>query len=98
MAWRRRLPNAQARSETRRGEGMAVPGERSGMDGDAVGAAGPPSTPLAGNADIVGWMDVLLKGKPEEQVLARTEIAMLLEERGHAADAEDAYWTNVQAR
>ncbi|MGE3271815.1 MAG: hypothetical protein AB7P40_23885, partial [Chloroflexota bacterium] len=42
--------------------------------------------------------DVLLKGRPEQQALARTEIAMILEARGHTADAEEAYWTNVQAR
>jgi hypothetical protein len=44
------------------------------------------------------WLDVLLKGKPEQQALARTEIAMILEARGHLDDAEEAYWTNVQAR
>ena len=47
---------------------------------------------------ILGWLDVLLKGKPEQQEHARTEIAMILEARGFDDDAEEAYWTNVQAR
>jgi hypothetical protein len=42
-------------------------------------------------------LDVLLKGKSEDQARARTEIAMILEERGFADDAEEAYWTNVQS-
>jgi hypothetical protein len=42
-------------------------------------------------------LDVLLKGKSEDQARARTEIAMILEQRGFADDAEEAYWTNVQS-
>ncbi|MGE3270786.1 MAG: tetratricopeptide repeat protein, partial [Chloroflexota bacterium] len=79
---------------------MSVPGERS-----EIPQSGPPaetgtsSLPLvATNADMLAWLDVLLKGRPEQQALARTEIAMILEARGHTADAEEAYWTNVQAR
>ena len=56
------------------------------------------SSLLAGSDEILGWLDILLKGKPEQQALARTEIAMILEARGFADDAEEAYWTNVQAR
>ena len=44
------------------------------------------------------WLGVLLKGKPEDQARARTEIALILESRGHEAEAEEAYWTNVQIR
>lgn len=44
------------------------------------------------------WLEVLIKGKPDAQARARTEIAMILESKGLDADAEDVYWTNVQAR
>lgn len=77
---------------------MAVPGERRATDGNATAEADPASSPFAGSDPIIAWLDVLLKGRPEQQALARTEIAMLLEARGFAADAEEAYWTNVQAR
>ncbi|MCC7372195.1 MAG: hypothetical protein IT306_27520 [Chloroflexi bacterium] len=78
---------------------MAVPSERP----DTPPAAAPePSRSglptVASNSDILGWLDILLKGKPEQQAQARTEIAMILEARGHTDDAEEAYWTNVQAR
>ena len=76
---------------------MAVPGERRAANGATAGAGGSSSL-LAGSDEILGWLDVLLKGKPEQQALARTEIAMILEARGFADDAEEAYWTNVQAR
>jgi hypothetical protein len=60
-------------------------------------AAAASSPFLTEHADIIGWLDVLLKGKVEDQARARTEIAMILEERGFADDAEEAYWTNIQA-
>lgn len=63
-----------------------------------VEAGGGSSSLLGGSDEILGWLDVLLKGKPEQQAVARTEIAMILEARGFADDAEEAYWTNVQAR
>ena len=53
---------------------------------------------LTEHAEIIGWLDILLKGKSEDQAQARTEIAMILEAKGFADDAEEAYWTNVQAR
>jgi hypothetical protein len=68
------------------------------MEDTATEAAGPPPSLFAENADILGWLDILLKGKPEQQALARTEIAMILEARGFADDAEEAYWANVQAK
>jgi len=84
---------------------MAVPGERpdvnaptpsgSGASGDDAGAAVPR---YASNTEILAWLDVLLKGKPDEQAKARTEIAIILEARGFEEDAEEAYWANVQAR
>jgi hypothetical protein len=78
---------------------MAVAGERRlAPNRGASGAAGEASASLfAGNDEILTWLDVLLKGKPEQQAIARTEIAMILEARGFADDAEEAYWTNVQA-
>ena len=78
---------------------MAVPGERSDSPGGSAAEQANSALPLvASNSDILAWLDVLLKGKPEQQALARTEIAMILEARGHIEDAEEAYWTNVQAR
>ena len=61
-------------------------------------AGGGSSSLLGGSDEILSWLDVLLKVKPEQQDVARTEIAMILEARGFADDAEEAYWTNVQAR
>ena len=43
-------------------------------------------------------MDLLLRGKPDEQAHARTEIGLILEARGDDAAAEDVYWANVQTR
>jgi hypothetical protein len=78
---------------------MAVPSERPDTPGGLAAEQNSSDLPLvASNSDILAWLDVLLKGKPEQQVLARTEIAMILEARGHTDDAEEAYWTNVQAR
>jgi hypothetical protein len=77
---------------------MAVAGERLAPNRGTPGQAGGSSASLfAGNDEILNWLDVLLKGKPEQQAIARTEIAMILEVRGFAEDAEEAYWTNVQA-
>ncbi len=78
---------------------MAVSGERrTAYGGTTAEAGGGSSALLGGNDEILGWLDVLLKGKPEQQALARTEIGMILEARGFSDDAEEAYWTNVQAR
>lgn len=81
---------------------MAVPGERPDANApgstEASGASGAGSPRYASNTEILAWLDVLLKGKPEEQAKARTEIAIILEARGFAEDAEEAYWANVQAR
>lgn len=78
---------------------MSVPGERPDSPGGSAAEQTNSALPLvASNSDILAWLDVLLKGKPEQQALARTEIAMILEARGHLEDAEEAYWTNVQAR
>src|SRR5215217_6873249 len=69
------------------------------MGRQEVANAATASSPfLSEHADIIGWLDVLLKGKTEDQARARTEIGIILEERGFADDAEEAYWTNVQAR
>jgi hypothetical protein len=77
---------------------MAVAGERLAPNRGTPGPAGGSSASLfAGNDAILTWLEVLLKGKPEQQAVARTEIAMILEVRGFADDAEEAYWTNVQA-
>jgi hypothetical protein len=46
----------------------------------------------------MAYMDALLKGKSNEQANARTEIGLILEARGYLEDAEDMYWTNIQAR
>jgi hypothetical protein len=68
------------------------------MGRQEVANAATASSPfLTEHADIIGWLDVLLKGKTEDQARARTEIGIILEERGFADDAEEAYWTNVQA-
>jgi hypothetical protein len=84
---------------------MAVPGERPDANAPrpadasgAPGASGAGSPRYASNTEILAWLDVLLKGKPEEQAKARTEIAIILEARGFSEDAEEAYWANVQAR
>ncbi len=79
---------------------MAVARERVAVSQGVAGQADDLSfLPFGGNnAQILAWLDVLLKGKPEQQAIARTEIAMLLEAKGFAEDAEEAYWTNVQAR
>jgi hypothetical protein len=69
---------------------MAVPGERSDRPGgSAAEQTNSPLPLIASNSDILAWLDVLLKGKPEQQALARTEIAMILEARGHTEDAEE---------
>ena len=79
---------------------MAVARERVAVSQGVAGQADDLSfLPFGGNnAQILAWLDVLLKGKPDQQAIARTEIAMLLEAKGFAEDAEEAYWTNVQAR
>ena len=78
---------------------MAVPSERPDIPPAAASEPSRSGLPtVATNSDILAWLDVLLKGKPEQQAQARTEIAMILEARGHTDDAEEAYWTNVQAR
>lgn len=61
-------------------------------------ATGPAAPRYGSNAEILAWLDVLLKGRPEDQEKARTEIALILEARGFVEDAEEAYWVNVQAR
>ena len=52
----------------------------------------------AGEPEVLAWLDRLVKGKPDEQARARTEIGLILEARGYQDDAEEAYWTNVQSR
>jgi hypothetical protein len=53
---------------------------------------------VADDPELQSWVDRLLKGKSEEQARARTEIGLILEARGEIEDAEEIYWTNVQAR
>jgi hypothetical protein len=75
---------------------VVLSADRPGMMPESTAEAGGSSSPfLAEHTTIIGWLDVLLKGKPEEQAVARTEIAMILEQQGFADDAEEAYWTNV---
>jgi hypothetical protein len=77
---------------------VVVSAERPGLGRQEVADAASASSPfLTGHADIIGWLDVLLKGKSEDQARARTEIGMILEARGFSDDAEEAYWTNVQS-
>jgi hypothetical protein len=68
---------------------------QAGAEAEARASASPFRTE---HAEIIGWLDVLLKGKSEDQARARTEIAMILEAQGFADDAEEAYWTNVQSK
>lgn len=77
---------------------VVVSAERPGLGRQEVADAASASSPfLTEHADIIGWLDVLLKGKSEDQARARTEIGMILEARGFSDDAEEAYWTNVQS-
>jgi hypothetical protein len=43
------------------------------------------------------WVGRLLRGTPDEKARARTEIGLIFEARGQLEDAEETYWTNVQA-
>ena len=40
---------------------------------------------------MIGWLDLLMKGKTEEQAVARTEIAMILEQQGNVVRVRSGY-------
>src|SRR5689334_884979 len=78
---------------------VVVSAERPGTGRqDLAGAAAATSPMLASHAEMIGWLGTVLKGKSEDQCRARIEIAIVLEEQGLVENAEEAYWTNIDAK
>jgi hypothetical protein len=81
------------------GSDMAVSYDMRGARARTLSAAGGPALPpYADDPEILAWTNLLLRGKPDEQARARTEIGLILEARGDLAAAEDVYWSAVQVR
>src|SRR5262245_36306147 len=66
---------------------------------DTAGAAAASSPVLTEqHTEMIGWLDTVLKGSSEDTCRARTEIAIILEEQGFSERAEEAYWSNIDAK